>query len=387
MLRLFAMVAAAAVLALESRPALALDVTGNWSLTGGGLSRIKSASFAQSGSTLTLCLSGWGTAATGTIDEDSGAFTLLFDPSFADSLYEFGVCSLEWNGTFAPDGTGLSGDEIYSVGCIPHPCCLAAQTNPISGSRSGAFACCGNGVLEGGEECDELPRTTLNCCAGDCRYEPAGHFCGATDQCHLKECNASGSCEALSPVDCGPCYRCDPADGCLADIRIDCRQPGRGARLRAVGEGTATKFTWKWRGGEDPETTPASLGDPTATTDFELCVFTSDLVPSGLARLAADLEAGGTCDQQPCWKSVGSGFLYRDPASSNGGVLKTLLKVKPNGRSLLKTKGVATNLSPPLAGPVTVQMTARDATSSSCWSSTFMTPSINQRGRYSAKLP
>ena len=360
-------------------------------MSGAGLSQLSAVSFTQTGSDLTLCVPGAGTVATGTVDEGTGAFTLAFDPSFASSFYEFGVCSLEWGGTFALDGGSLTGDEVSSLGCgIPElpSCCFPAEADPITGSRtSPTVTCCGNGVIEGGEVCDPVPAIGQDCCAGDCTFEPAGHFCGATDQCHLKECNALGECEALPPSDCGPCYQCDPADGCLADIRSDCRVGGSGARLRAVGQGMATTFAWRWREGAGVETALGDLGNPTVDTDYELCIFTRDLVASGFARLRAELDAGATCGQGPCWESKANGFRYRDRAGSAAGVRKSVLTAKSNRRSSLKAAGLATNLSPPLANEVTVQMSARDGAPSRCWSTTFTAPQINQPGRYSATLP
>ncbi len=82
--------------------------------------------------------------------------------------------------------------------------------------------------------------------------------------------------------------------------------------------GVAAKFVWHWREGTDAETTLSDFGSPTADTDYELCVFTRDLVASGLARLPAGLDGGAACNSSPCWKASSSGFRYRDSTGSGG---------------------------------------------------------------------
>ena len=381
---------AVAALAVWASPASALDVTGNWSISGANLSTITTVSLVQNGNALSVCLNGWGTIATGTVDDTTGAFTLTFDVRFASVLYEFGVCALVWNGTVSPDGNSITGAEMYSLGCaIPGvQCCLPPDSDPITGSRiSPTVVCCGNGILEESEQCDVVPVTSEDCCANNCTFENAGHFCGATDACHLKECNALGVCEPLPPADCGACYECDPVAGCLADIRTDCKVGGNGARVRVTRRAGSTSFDWQWREGTRPETTLADFGNPTTSTGYELCVFTRDLVPSGFPRVAAELARGQACGQTPCWHAQSSGFRYRDSTGSAGGILRTLLRATSDRRSTLKVVGRGVTLFPPLADEVIVQMSTSDASPSRCWSTTFTTPKANDASRYVATLP
>ena len=379
-----------AALCLWGSSASGLDVSGNWSITAASYSTITAVSFVQDGTALSVCLSGWGPVASGTIDQVTGAFSLDFDPSFANRLDEFGTCGLQWTGTFTADGNGVGANEIYSRGCPLPPgfCCLPQQTNAISGSRvSPSVACCGNGIVEGGEACDVSPGSGQDCCANDCTLEPQGHFCGADDQCHLRECDAAGVCAALPPVDCGPCYACDPVQGCLADLRSDCAAAGSGAQLRVIQRPAGTKVAWRWREGTGPRTVPADFGNPTVDADYQLCVFTRDVVASGLPLVAASLPAATSCGGNPCWMPANGGFLYRDPSGSAAGVIRARLLAPADRRATLKVAGRDVTLSPPLADEVIVQMSVRDASPQRCWSSAFTAPGLNVAGRYVATLP
>ena len=63
------------------------------------------------------------------------------------------------------------------------------------------------------------------------------------------------------------------------------------------------------------------FGNPTVDTDYEFCVFTRDLVASGLARVAAPLSAAQSCGTSPCWTPASGGFKYRDVAGAAGGIV------------------------------------------------------------------
>ncbi len=370
--------------------ASALDLTGNWSITGASVSGISSISFVHTGTTLTACLSGAGTVATGTVSSATGAFTLTFNTNGLGG--EFGLCSLDWTGTFAPDGGSLSGNETDSSGCLfpGFQCCLPLQTRTISGTRvTTTVSCCGNGIVEPGEQCDTPPNGGQNCCAAQCSYAPAGTFCGAVDQCHLRECDAQGACLDLPPADCGPCHVCDAVDGCVAAIRNDCRVGGARTKVSVKRPTTSSPsvLDWTCREGSSPETTLADLGNPLTATSYELCVFTYDLIPSGFPRYAALIAADGDCADRSCWKARADGFRYASRAGTPNGVKTVQLRARSGRRSILRTKGRGVSLFPPLPDPVIVQLSTQDAGPSRCWSNTFTSPSENSSQRYVATIP
>ena len=375
---------------LMASDAAALDVTGNWSVSGATVSGVSSVSFVQTGTMLTACLSGYGTAATGTVDLTTGAFVLVFD---TDALPpgEFGLCGLEWSGTFAPDGGSLSGSETDSSGCpaLPGSCCLPPQSRAITGTRvTPTVTCCGNGIVEPGEQCDTPPNGNESCCSSTCSYASAGHFCGADDACHPKECDGAGTCANAAPADCGACHTCDPVDGCVAAIRNDCRVGGSGTRVsvRRATLSSSPVLDWTWREGSSPETMLADLGDPLTTTSYEFCVFTYDLIPAGFPRYAALIAPDTDCADRSCWRARGEGFRYRG-AGTPSGVRSVTLRARSARRSLLKMKGKDVSLFPPLTEPVVVQLSARDGDPSRCWSNAFTGASENSSEKYVAEIP
>jgi YVTN family beta-propeller protein/cysteine-rich repeat protein len=56
-------------------------------------------------------------------------------------------------------------------------------------------ATCGDGVVEGAEECDDGNRTAGDCCSASCRLEADGSACGDADPCNGDERCRAGRCE------------------------------------------------------------------------------------------------------------------------------------------------------------------------------------------------
>jgi cysteine-rich repeat protein len=56
---------------------------------------------------------------------------------------------------------------------------------------------CGNGVLEGDEECDDGNTLPGDCCDATCHFEPTGSAChDAEDLCSTGVCDDSGDCDS-----------------------------------------------------------------------------------------------------------------------------------------------------------------------------------------------
>jgi len=54
---------------------------------------------------------------------------------------------------------------------------------------------CGNGIVEGGEQCDDHNNVDGDCCSATCTFEAPGAPCAADDnQCTADQCNGSGVC-------------------------------------------------------------------------------------------------------------------------------------------------------------------------------------------------
>jgi hypothetical protein len=112
-------------------------------------------------------------------------------------------------------------------------------------------------------------------------------------------------------------------------------------------------LSYEWRKGEPIDS--SELGDPTATTDYTLCVFDGN----GRLQLSAGVPAAGTCNGSACWEAKSAGFAYRDDFGLSNGIGK----IRLNSGTLQKTsaqvrgKGAALPLpSLPLVQPVQVQL-------------------------------
>jgi len=118
----------------------------------------------------------------------------------------------------------------------------------------------------------------------------------------------------------------------------------------------------------------AELGNPTAASDYTLCLY------AGSASASVDLPAGSH------WSAVGDqGFKYRDPS----GFPKALVKSGPAGKSkaFLKGKGVGVpdDLPPQLPLPVTAVLV--NSENGICFKAAYDSGDVisNDAGRFKAK--
>jgi cysteine-rich repeat protein len=84
-------------------------------------------------------------------------------------------------------------------------------------------AVCGNGSVEGTEDCDDGGTVGGDCCSATCAFEAFGSPCNDGDACtEVDSCDGSGLCEPGAPLACDDgvfCNgeeTCDPGSGCLA---------------------------------------------------------------------------------------------------------------------------------------------------------------------------
>ena len=144
------------------------------------------------------------------------------------------------------------------------------------------------------------------------------------------------------------------------------------------------KFTWK--GGP---VLVAALGDPTATTGYELCVYDA----SGI-RFAVAVPPGFTPPRGPGWKLLGTpsfpkGYRYKDATAGIQGVKDIKLKASSLNKASLKlvAKGLEMpdNPPPPYLLPVRAQLYSSDGT---CWDAIFDSSTIrkNEGGQFKGKL-
>lgn len=343
---------------------------------------------------------------TGTIDTGTGAFTVSgAGAPICATLSVDGTAnstSTGFSGTFACTGGAfnVAGTVIGSLcgngvvnpgeqcdaGLSPNACCDAQCTAAPSGSicLPPDPALCFVGMCDAAGVCQPVPRKGAcddgNPCTEDDHCEgfacagtplPAGSACDLDGQvCTSDTCDGAGTCTA-GP--CSPC--CDAGAGCTPSPATGCKRPASPQASLQLKSGTKpeqNKLKWKWQKGS--QTDLAEFGDPTAATDYTVCIFEPAPIfsPNPALVVAADAPAGGTCHGQPCWRAVpGIGFTYQDRDRTPSGIDKIDLKAGPTGTARVQVSAKGENLSIATRGffvaiPASVQLRASDGT---CWES------------------
>lgn len=219
---------------------------------------------------------------------------------------------------------------------------------------------CGNRIVCGPEQCDDGNLVDGDCCSSTCQFEPLGAPCSDAKLCTSgDQCNGAGQCVGV------------------AMPQASCRQPARAAaaRLHVVDsfDNRRDKLMWTWRGSTG--TNLSDFGDPTSTTDYALCLFSS---ASGVPSLAAQvpLRSGGLCRGQPCWRAVRNGFVYRNRWANEFGIrsLKLGAKSSGGGQVSLLASGQKLELpSLPLSQDPAVVIELRNSLGH-CWQATMTAP-------------
>ncbi|MCH7708759.1 MAG: hypothetical protein IH884_09715 [Myxococcales bacterium] len=113
-------------------------------------------------------------------------------------------------------------------GGIGHIVAALRDGSGLTGPVSNAFVLelvpsnCGDGVPEGGEQCDDGNTEDGDCCSSACQFETAGTICGPGDACiGSSSCDGAGACLAGAPVICDDGQFCNGAESC--DIVSGCQ--------------------------------------------------------------------------------------------------------------------------------------------------------------------
>jgi len=145
----------------------------------------------------------------------------------------------------------------------------------------------------------------------------------------------------------------------------------------------ADLLSWTWTKGA--ATTKAEFGDPTTTTDYNVCVYDNRTGTPGII-LGARVLSGRTCGTKPCWKATKTGFKYTDSKSTVDGVNGLVLTEGAAGKAkiTLKAKGASVFMPTlPLTTAVTVQLVNSEGT---CWEATYSANvTKNDAGQFKAK--
>jgi CSLREA domain-containing protein len=203
---------------------------------------------------------------------------------------------------------------------------------------------CGDGIVSGGETCDDGNTQDGDCCSADCRTEAV----------------------------CPSCERCDVAfGGCVADVLPDCRASTRevSGQLRILPRrpGIRQRLEWNWNHGE--ATSLEDFGDPPTDGPFTFCVFDESGSRPTVAFRAS--TSSGPCGNVPCWSATAKGLRYHSTEGAPEGIRQLSLKPGADGKAriILKGRGVDLTLPTlPLGLPVRAQL---HGTGAACWESTY----------------
>ena len=213
---------------------------------------------------------------------------------------------------------------------------------------------CGDGFLEGIEECDDGGVADGDCCSSSCLLDPPDTPCPDASVCTSQEtCDGAGVCVIGSVLACDDGVLCsydfcDPIEGCLSEVRPTlrdaCNDFDRRSNFRIHDRSGDSRDMLKIRLKSHTTRFSANdLGDPTTTTDYALCIFDS-LADVPVLVDQIDVPAG------PPWLGGNGVFSYTDKSGSAGGVQQIRLKELPQD-TLLRLKALGQNLS--LPGPAT----------------------------------
>jgi cysteine-rich repeat protein len=116
------------------------------------------------------------------------------------NVYMTGWSTDTWGSPVRPY-TALADTFVVQIGDAP-PTQTPTHTPTVTDTPTPTPEC-GNGIVEGTEECDDANTQDGDCCAASCQYETGS--CDDGDACTTNDtCDSSGVCVGGGPVDCAP---------------------------------------------------------------------------------------------------------------------------------------------------------------------------------------
>jgi cysteine-rich repeat protein len=295
--------------------------------------------------------------------------TDAFEPASLECRASAGVCDVAESCTGSQADCPADAFEPSSVVCRAD----AGQCDVAETCTGSAADCPADALEPNGTSCDDGVTCTIEdvCSSGVCVGDSMTCGDGTVQGSCAEECddgnNDSGDgCSSNCLVEIGLGCPETPLSGCKTPF-----VPGKSSlQLTSKADDVKDAIKWKWMAGNP--TTLADLGNPTAVTNYQLCVYDQ----TGL-RIEATNPAGGTCAGKPCWKASGStGYKYNDKALTPDGTQKMSLKAGALAKAKIQLAGRGVNLDMPadlstLVQPIVVQLSNSNGV---CWTTTFSSP-------------
>jgi hypothetical protein len=176
----------------------------------------------------------------------------------------------------------------------------------------------------------------------------------------------------------------DPVPTCPSVPFATCNRSAEKSLLKIVDSdgGTGDRICWTWQKGV--VSALIDFGNPVATTSYAFCLY-DHTAGNPVSVLDVGAVGSSSCDERPCWRSLGSrGFFYKDRAATSEGLKKIrLIQVGGKASITVALRGINTRMpNTPMAqdGMVTAQLISSIG---QCWSTDFFYPPIvNRAGKF-----
>ena len=288
-----------------------------------------------------------------------------------------GSCRHDDTAVSCDDGLFCNGADQCSGGSCGHagdPCAGGPECDDVCDEATDTCAAtAGTPCTDDGEVCTDDQCDGSGACTHPNNTAP----CSDGDACTGPDVCSGGACQAGAALDCddgNACTQdsCVPATGCVNDATplMGCKSPGKTVLvIKDNADDSKDHVTWKWLKGD---TALAEFGDPTAGTEYGLCVFDESAdVPNPIFDVT--LPPGAS------WSATGTnGFKYKDTSAAQDGALKLVLRQgTPNkAKAIFVGKGASLDWSgTPLPfnqdSKVIVQLHNSDG---QCWESQLVPP-------------
>jgi CSLREA domain-containing protein len=346
---------------------------------GGGLTAIGTATTASvTNTTVSGNITSTGNGTAGGVSAFSGAMLLEFVTVAGNSASEFGAggversaAALTMRNSIVADNTNVGATNpdckgVITSGGYNHVenltgCTMALGTGDVTGSDPGLLALADNGgptdtraLSLASSALNAIPTGTNGCGTTVTDQRSAVRPDSSTAACDKGAVEREGAtdCPAALPV-------CETATKSKLIVKDASPDAGK------------DQLNWKFQGGATALTQPA-LGDPTASTVWNLCVYHD-----------ATLRAALRTDDPAKWSAIKTkGYQYKDKnkVPTGNGIKKALLKVGEPGKTSAQFIGKGDNLPDPLplsSIPPNVTVVARNNSTATCFSATYSTAKKN----------
>lgn len=235
---------------------------------------------------------------------------------------------------------------------------------------------CGDGITDGGEQCDSGNPAGGGCCDAACHYKVEGSECGSS-LCDFARCDAAGACVNLLRGNCRTASRGDLA------INDDTDDDDPEDEDDVVDAGD--QVVWSWARGQ--AVSIGDLADPGRTSTFALCIYAGAsaepkmqfIVPPGQEHWSTHLHP---TTRQP------TGFYYKDASGSADGVNRITTKIGATNKARVHFKALGPNLPDPPVGPLPLPVTVQlvNNTNDVCFQTVFPAAEKNTADNFKARV-